>query len=90
MKINKGNYQGISYYVIGGCQIPESELWKYYNKKYIVNSRGVYQIFYSEAQKGFYGQKVINKTGLTKKGRYFAFTGSYINKFVGAEILRDF
>lgn len=91
MRIQKIEFRGEPVFIIGGTQLLENDIWQnIYLKKYIVNYRGVYQIFYCEAQKGFYGQKVIDKKGLARRGRYYAMTGSEINHLLDCQILRDF
>lgn len=73
---------------IGNVELYESEVEKLYKeKKYIVSYCGVYQIFYSNAQKQFYGQKVINQKGIAARGRFYTMTAETINHVLGEKVL---
>lgn len=73
---------------IGNVELYESEVQKLYEeKKYIVTYSGVYQIFYSNAQKQFYGQKIINQKGIAARGRFYTMTAEAINHVLGEKIL---
>lgn len=73
---------------IGNVELHESEVQKLYEeKKYIVSYVGVYQIFYSNAQRQFYGQKVIDQRGIARKGRFHTMTAEAINNVLGKKIL---
>lgn len=73
---------------IGTVELYENEVQKLYEeKKYIVTYNGVYQIFYSNAQKQFYGQKVIEQKGIAKRGRFYTMTAEIINDILAQKIL---
>lgn len=73
---------------IGNVELYESEVQKLYEeKKYIVSYSGVYQIFYSNAQKQFYGQKVIEQKGIAARGRFYTMKADAINNVIGEKIL---
>ncbi len=75
---------------IGTVELTEQEAEKlYFEKKYIVNYSGVYQLFYSAAQRRVYGQKIYSSKGLTKRGRFFAFTAEQVNRLIGIELVAD-
>lgn len=75
---------------IGGVELYESEVQKLYEQnKYIVTYGGVYQIFYSTAQKRFYGQKVINQNGIAAKGRFYTMDAKTINHILGEKFLNE-
>ncbi len=75
---------------IGTVELTEQEAEKlYFEKKYIVNYSGVYQLFYSAAQHRVYGQKIYSSKGLTKRGRFFAFTAEQVNHLIGYELVTD-
>lgn len=75
---------------IGGVELYESEVQKLYEQnKYIVTYGGVYQIFYSTAQKRFYGQKVINRNGIAAKGRFYTMDAKTINHILGEKVLNE-
>lgn len=73
---------------IGNVELYETEVQKLYEeKKYIVTYSGVYQIFYSNSQKQFYGQKVINQKGIARRGRFYTMKADAINHVLGEKIL---
>lgn len=73
---------------IGNVELYESEVQKLYEeKKYIVTYSGVYQIFYSNAQKRFYGHKVLNQKGIAARGRFYTMNAESINHVLGEKIL---
>ena len=73
---------------IGNVELYEDEARKLYEeKKYIVTYGGVYQLFYSNAQKKVYGQRVINQRGIARKGRFYTMTAEAINNVLGEKIL---
>lgn len=73
---------------IGSVELYEEDALKLYEeKKYIVTYGGVYQLFYSSAQKKIYGQKVINQKGIANRGRFYAMTAETINNILGEKIL---
>lgn len=75
---------------IGGVELYESEVRQLYEEhKYIVTYGGVWQIFYSAAQKMFYGQKVIAEKGITRKGRFYTMDAKTINHLVGSKVLNE-
>lgn len=73
---------------IGNVELCEREVQKLYEEnKYIVTYSGVYQIFYSNAQRQFYGQKVIEQKGIAGKGRFYTMKADAINHVLGEKIL---
>lgn len=62
----------------------------YNDKKYIVTGKKVYQPFYSEAQKQYYAKCVYTSKGnMTLQGRFFHFTGDYVNELIGIKLLNN-
>lgn len=75
---------------IGNVELYEEEVRKLYEKhKYIVTYSGVYQIFYSNSQKIFYGHKVINQKGIAAKGRFYTMDAKTINHILDAKVLNE-
>lgn len=73
---------------IGSVELYEDEVQKLYEeKKYIATYSGVYQIFYSNAQKRFYGLKIIEEKGIARRGRFYIMTAKEINKVLKKKIL---
>jgi hypothetical protein len=72
-------------------QTTSRDIEKAYNsKKYIVLSNGIYQPFYSEAQKMFYAQQVYVSIGaLIGRGRFTHYTGKQCNNLINIELLED-
>lgn len=61
----------------------------YNDKKYIVTGNKVYQPFYS-VNAGYYAHVVYKAKGnLTAAGRFFHFSGDYVNKMIGIELLNN-
>lgn len=75
---------------IGNVELYENEALKLYEeRKYIVTYGGVYQLFYSNAQKQVYGQKVIYTKGIAARGRFYAMTAETINHILGEKVLLE-
>lgn len=75
---------------IGGVELtPEEALHYYQENRYIVNYGGVWQLFYSAAQKRVYGQKIYNARGLTRKSRFFAMKAETVNHLVGFMLVNE-
>ncbi len=75
---------------IGNVELYEKDIQKLYEEhKYIVTYGGVYQIFYSNAQKKFYGHKVINQKGIAQRGRFYTMDAKTINHILGEKILNE-
>lgn len=76
---------------IGTAEFTERGLWEnVYQKKYVVTYGGVWQVFYSEAQKRFYGMIVLRQKGISRRGRFYLMTGSEINHVLNRDVLNDF
>lgn len=85
--LNTGRYEKI--YKIGSTELTETECSAIRDGgKYIVNYSGVYQIEYSQAQRRYYGMKVYNNKGMTRRGRYHVMSGEEVNQLIGFELLR--
>ena len=75
---------------IGNVELTKEEAKDiYYEVKYICSYTGIFQINYSQVQKCFYGQKVIDYKGYASKGRFYIHSASQINKVLGRKILRE-
>lgn len=75
---------------IGNVELTKEEAQEIYREgKYICSYTGIFQIHYSQAQKRFYGQKVIDYKGYASKGRFYIHSASQINKVLGQKILRE-
>jgi len=78
---------------LGNVEFNENELQELYanGKKFIVQFRAIYQVFYSKNM-GFYANKIYNEYGklpLTKKGRYFMGNAKFVNDLLGKELVVD-
>ena len=72
---------------IGRVELLENEAAKFYQeRKYICTSTAIFQIHYSEAQKAYYGHKVISQ-GIARRGRFHALRAQDINHILGKKIL---
>lgn len=62
----------------------------YWNDKYIVSFKSVYQPFYS-VNAGFYASELYFAGGekLTKRGQTAYLTGDEVNSLIGIELLRN-
>lgn len=75
-------------YIIGGVELSTKEVAEIYESgKYLVSYHGVYEIFYSNAQKRYTYAHVIRTKGIVSRGRFHVLTGAHINKILGQEIL---
>lgn len=75
---------------IGNVELTKEEAQEIYREgKYICSYTGIFQINYSQAQKRFYGQKVIDYKVYASKGRFYIHSASQINKVLGRKILRE-
>ena len=73
---------------IGNVELTKEEAEKIYQEqKYVCSYTGIFQIFYSQAQKIFYGQKVINHKGYAKRGRFYIHSAEEVNHVLGQKIL---
>ena len=73
---------------IGNVELSEELAQKYYEQaKYICGYTGIYQIFYSQAQNMYYGQKVLDIKGMARRGRFYALSGKEVNHVIGKDIL---
>lgn len=73
---------------IGSVELYDDEALKLYEeKKYIVTYTGIYQLYYSNAQKQVYGIKVISQRGIAKRGRFHAMDAQTINHILCRKIL---
>ena len=74
----------------GRVELTKEQAFKIYdNKKYIVTNYGIFQPFYSQAQKQVYFQQVSFIKGIAKRGRFYTLTGNEINHILGYEYLRN-
>ena len=73
---------------IGNVELTKKEAEKIYQEqKYVCSYVGIFQICYSQAQKTFYGQKVINYKGYAKRGRFYIQSAKEVNRVLGQKIL---
>ena len=73
---------------IGNVELTREEAEKIYqDQKYICSYVGIFQINYSQAQKTFYGHKVIDCKGYARRGRYYIQSAKEINHVLGKKIL---
>lgn len=73
---------------IAGAELTRGEAARIYeNNLFIVNGRGVWQVHYSNAQQTFYGQNIIRRSGLTKRGRFHVMDGKAVNRLIGAAVV---
>ena len=73
---------------IAGAEFTRDEAMRIYqNNLFIVNGRGVWQVLYSTAQRTYYGQNIIRRSGLTKRGRFHVMDAAEVNRLVGAAVV---
>lgn len=73
---------------IAGAELTRCEAARIYeNNLFIVNGRGVWQVLYSTAQRTYYGQNIIRRSGLTKRGRFHVMEAKEVNRLVGAAVV---
>lgn len=74
----------------GNLSLDERNVAKIYNDgKYVVTYSGVYQVHYSSSQNLYYGVKIIEYTGIVKRGTYAILSAKEINEFIGKKILNE-
>ena len=76
--------------IIGKIHIPDNEAYQQYVAgKYAVTRYGIYQLFWSQAQKQAYANLVINrKTKMLRPSEYIYLSAEQVNNMVGREILK--
>lgn len=76
--------------IIGKIHIPDDEAYqKYAAGKYAVTRYGIYQLFWSQAQKQVYANLVINrKTKILRPSEYIYLSAEQVNNMIGQEILK--
>lgn len=76
--------------IIGKIHIPDDEAYQQYAAgKYAVTRYGIYQLFWSQAQKQVYANLVINrKTKILRPSEYIYLSPKQVNNLVGQEILK--
>lgn len=73
---------------IAGAEFTRDEAMRIYqNNLFIVNGRGVWQVHYSTAQRTYYGQNIIRRSGLTKRGRFHVMDAAEVNRLIGAAVV---
>lgn len=73
---------------IGNIEFTREEVERIYKgQKYVCSYSGIFQVFYSQAQKTFYGQKVINYKGYARRGRFYIQSAKEINHVLGQKVL---
>lgn len=76
---------------IGNVELTESEAERIYNEgKYVCSYVGIFQIHYSNAQKTYYGSKVIDRKGYAGRGRFYIQSAEQVNYVLGKEILSTY
>lgn len=75
--------------IIGSLTLSHDEVLKHYcDHKYIITYSGVYQLFYSAAQRRAYASKIYSAPNLTRRGTYRAATAAEVNKLLRFDLLR--
>lgn len=75
--------------IIGSLTLSHNEALKYYcDHKYIITYSGVYQLFYSAAQRRTYGIEIYRAPNLTRRGTYRAATAAEVNQLLQFDLLR--
>lgn len=74
---------------LGPVEMYEREAAALYQAgKYVVASRCVYQIHYSQAQQRYYASRVFcSDSMLTRRGRFHTLTGKEVNALIGYDLL---
>ena len=70
---------------------PEEAEEAYTQGKYLVTATKIYQIYYSNAQQRYYGQRIYatNKgQRLTRPGRYYVYTAEQVNHLIGVKLVK--
>ena len=72
---------------VGNTELSNDEAKRIYaDCLYVVNGSGVWQIAYSE-NAGFYGLKLVNRRGLTPKGRFYLMRAESVNTLLGKRVI---
>jgi len=76
---------------VAGVQFYEEEIPAILesSKKYLVNYRGVYEIRKRKTSSGFYGKSLLQKKGLTRRGRFFLMDRDSVNKLLGFDLIGE-
>lgn len=75
--------------IIGKLTLSHDEVLKHYcDHKYIITYSGVYQLFYSAAQRRTYGIEIYRAPNLTRRGTYRAATAAEVNQLLQFDLLR--
>ena len=75
---------------IGRVELTKKEAFNLYEQqKYIVTHSNIYQLHYSQAQECVYGQVIYRGRGLTRRGRFFALSGTEVNRLIGCQIVNE-
>lgn len=75
----------------GSVELTEAEAFQIYEKnKYIVSYSGIFQPFYSNAQRTTYFNKISNIKGLARRGRFYIMDGATINHILGYKLLIEY
>ena len=73
---------------IGGVELTEEIARRFFEEgKYIVTYSKIYQIFWSAAQKKFYGMEIYHSPRMTQRGRFFAMSAESVNNLIGFQLL---
>ena len=76
--------------IIGNLQLLHDKVLKLYSEnKYIITSGGIYQLFYSNAQRRAYGAQIYRAQNLTRRGTYRAATAAEINALLCFQLLNE-
>lgn len=87
MRIFRFEHNGQPCFTVAGVQLYESDCKNIHDSgKYIVNSRGVYSVCYCPEKKGFYGKRIAERSGLTRRGRFFILTAHEVSSLLGCSV----
>ena len=76
--------------IIGNLRLLHDKVLKlYFENKYIITSGGIYQLFYSNAQRRAYGAQIYRAQNLTRRGTYRAATAAEVNALLCFQLLNE-
>jgi hypothetical protein len=75
---------------IGNVELTEAEAYRMYAEgKYLVTYSKIYQVFYSVAQRRFYGIELYHHNGMARRDRFYAMSGKDVNRLVGSHLVNE-
>lgn len=79
---------------IAGCDIAKKEIESFWQqgRRYIVKHKSIWEIRYSDAQRGYYATKIYQEVregvNLSRRGRFSVVDYAMVNYMLGCEMLQ--